>query len=213
MTVTSPSMPGDKNLKAVRAARWLQILFFVSGAVALSYQVCWQRILFFSLGTDIESTTIIVSSFMLGLGLGALAGGWAADRFTGKIILLFALTELGIGLFGFASPHLLPYVSDLFILSGRAQMAAINFFLLLVPTGLMGATLPMLVTYFMNEYGNVGASTGKLYHVNTLGAALGCCLVGFVGFNYMPLDAVIMTAGILNILVAFTAFSLFGRRA
>ena len=45
---------------------WLLLLFFVSGAAALIYQICWQRLLFESVGVDIESVTIIVSTFMLG---------------------------------------------------------------------------------------------------------------------------------------------------
>ena len=58
----------------------LVLLFFVSGIAALIYQVCWQRLLFQAFGVDIESVTIIVSTFMLGLGLGALAGGQLSDR-------------------------------------------------------------------------------------------------------------------------------------
>ena len=53
----------------------LVLLFFVSGIAALIYQVCWQRLLFEAFGVDMESVTIIVSTFMLGLGLGALVGG------------------------------------------------------------------------------------------------------------------------------------------
>ena len=64
-------------------------LFVVSGAAALIYQVCWQRMLFEGFGVDIESVTIIVSAFMLGLGLGSLAGGELADRFPHRLIALF----------------------------------------------------------------------------------------------------------------------------
>ena len=71
-------------------------LFFVSGAAALIYQVCWQRLLFTALGVDMESVTLIVSVFMLGLGLGALLGGQLADRFPGRALGLFAAAELGI---------------------------------------------------------------------------------------------------------------------
>ena len=56
-----------------RVVTRLAPLFFVSGVAALVYQVCWQRLLFSAFGVDIDSVTIIVSVFMLGLGLGALA--------------------------------------------------------------------------------------------------------------------------------------------
>jgi predicted membrane-bound spermidine synthase len=191
----------------------IECLFFLSGAAALAYQVCWQRILFFSFGTDIESTTIIVSVFMMGLGLGALCGGWAADKWFEKIVPLFALSELGIGLFGFVSPLLLTQVSDVFILSGHGTLAVINFLLLLLPTSLMGATLPMLITLCLRTYKNVGVSTGTLYCLNTLGAATGCALAG-IGFIYVTLKGIIAIAACINIFVAVMVFAKFrGRTA
>ena len=190
----------------------VECLFFLSGAAALAYQVCWQRILYFSFGTDIESTTIIVSVFMMGLGLGALAGGWAADRWFDKIVPLFALSELGIGLFGLASPLLLTSVSDMFILSGRGTLAAVNFLVLLLPTSLMGATLPMLITLCLKTYKNVGVSTGTLYCLNTLGAGTGCALAS-VGFIFLTLKGVICVAACINAFVAATVYLKFrGRR-
>lgn len=188
-------------------------LFFLSGMAALAYQICWQRILFFSFGTDIDSTTIIVSAFMMGLGLGALAGGWVADRWFEKIIFLFAAAELAIGLFGLLSPFFLPWVSDIFISTGRLALVLVNFFILLLPTALMGATLPMLVTYFTKIYKNIGVSTGSLYCVNTLGAALGCWLTGGIGFKYLTLHDVINIAVCINLFVAAFIFIKFRRAA
>ena len=189
----------------------VECLFFLSGAAALAYQVCWQRILYFSFGTDIESTTIIVSVFMLGLGLGALAGGWAADKWFDKIVPLFALSELGIGLFGLASPWLLTTVSDMFILDGRGTLAAVNFAVLLLPTSLMGATLPMLITQCLKTYKNVGVSTGTLYCLNTLGAGTGCALAS-VGFIFFTLKGVIAIAACINFFVAATVYVKFRGR-
>src|SRR5450756_915806 len=58
----------------------LYVLFFLSGFPALLYQVVWQRALFTIYGVNIESVTVIVTVFMLGLGLGSLAGGWLSKR-------------------------------------------------------------------------------------------------------------------------------------
>src|SRR2546427_2232945 len=55
---------------------WLCVLFFLSGFPALLYQVVWQRALFTIYGVNIESVTVVVSAFMLGLGLGSLVGGF-----------------------------------------------------------------------------------------------------------------------------------------
>ena len=68
----------------------LLLVFTLSGIAALIYQICWQRLLFTAFGVDIESITIIISVFMLGLGLGALAGGRLADKYPHKIILFFS---------------------------------------------------------------------------------------------------------------------------
>src|SRR5215470_11021329 len=78
-------------------------LFFLSGFAALLYQVAWQRELFGWYGVDLDSVSTIVSVFMLGLGVGAMAGGWLADRFPGRRILIFSLIELTMGAFGFFS--------------------------------------------------------------------------------------------------------------
>jgi predicted membrane-bound spermidine synthase len=177
-------------------------LFLVSGAAALIYQVCWQRLLFESVGVDIESVTIIVSTFMLGLGLGALAGGELADRFPDRTLPMFALIELATAVFGAASTFLIHAVSRAVIDAPSAVIAAANFALLLCPTLLMGATLPILVRHVMNLYGNIGESVGILYFVNTLGAALGAGFTGFVALYYLGLSATIQVAVALNVAVS-----------
>src|SRR5437868_7031723 len=67
----------------------LMALFFVSGFPALLYQVVWQRALFSIFGINIESVTVIVSAFMLGLGLGSMAGGWISKQPRVPLLLVF----------------------------------------------------------------------------------------------------------------------------
>ncbi len=182
--------------------RRLAPLFFVSGVAALVYQICWQRLLFSAFGVDIDSVTIIVSVFMLGLGLGALAGGILADRYPTLALPFFALSELGIGLFGWFSPDLIRASGDIFVGAVQWQVALANFLLLLLPTCLMGATLPILVAHVTRIWGNVGKSIGMLYQVNTFGAAAGVAIVGFGWFLLFELDMAIHMAAILNIMVS-----------
>lgn len=189
----------------------LVVPFFLSGMAALVYQVSWQRLLFVAFGVDMESITIIVSTFMLGLGAGALLGGQLADRLPDRIILLFALAEAGIGLFGLFSPQLIDAVGTAFIRSPPLVMAAANFFLLLIPTVLMGATLPMLVAFVVRSVGNVGVSIGGLYFVNTAGAAAGALAVGFLLLYYFDLHATIRGAAVVNFLVSIGVLLLFRR--
>ena len=183
--------------------------FFLSGIAALIYQVCWQRLLFSTFGVDIESITIIVSTFMLGLGAGALVGGQLADRFPERIIVLFALAEFGIGLFGLLSPTLIREVGRLTIQTPLPVIAVANFLLLLIPTVLMGATLPMLVAFLVRTVGNVGVSIGGLYFINTAGAAIGALGVGFLLLYYFDLDTTIYGAAGVNFLVAAGVLLLF----
>lgn len=183
-------------------------LFLLSGAAGLVYQVCWQRLLFAAFGSDLASVTIVVSAFMAGLGLGALAGGAAADRWPAAAITLFAGCELAIGLYGFASPWLLIQGGAAFVTASLPVVAAVNFMLVLVPALLMGATLPILVSHLARRWRNVGRATGQLYAVNTLGAAAGATLPPFVLFALLPLDTVVYLAAALNCTVAVAALAL-----
>lgn len=177
-------------------------LFFVSGFASLVYQVAWQRILFAAFGSDLESVTIVVSAFMLGLGLGALLGGKLADSFPQRSLALFCGCEVGIGLYGLISSHVMRYAGDLFVSSSLLVVAAVNFLLILCPTLLMGGTLPILVAHTVRRWGNVGRSTGHLYGANTLGAALGAFCTAFFLFSHMHLDHAIVLAASLNFAVA-----------
>lgn len=184
----------------------LSLLFFISGSCGLIYQVAWQRALYSSFGTDVDSVAIIVSAFMLGLGLGALAGGKLVDRFSNRALILFCLCELGIGIYGAFSYWLILSVGDLVVSYNLLIIALTNFLLVLIPALLMGATLPILITYISKYWGNIGKTTGHLYAINTFGAAIGASLTGFILFNYFELPVVINFAVMMNLLVAGIAY-------
>ena len=177
-------------------------LFFMSGVAALVYQVAWQRLLFASFGVDIDSVTIIVSVFMLGLGLGALVGGDLADRRPAMSLHFFAIAEFGIGIFGVFSPDLIRLTGDLFVAAPQWQIAIVNFLLLLVPTVLMGATLPILTAHVTRIWGHVGKSIGVLYQVNTFGAASGVAIIGFAWLLLFDIDTAIRTAAVVNLMIS-----------
>jgi predicted membrane-bound spermidine synthase len=182
--------------------------FFLSGAAALIYQVVWQRLLFTVVGVDIESVTIVVSTFMLGLGLGALVGGRIADRWPHRVLVAFALCELGIGVFGYFSADLILGMGQVFAQLSRPMAAALSFGMLVFPTLCMGATLPMLVADAFRASRNIGVSTGALYFINTLGAALGACAVGFVLLYWLDLRQTVAAAAGLNAVAALSVATL-----
>ncbi|ENV10315.1 hypothetical protein F966_01494 [Acinetobacter higginsii] len=181
-------------------------IFFISGFSALIYQVCWQRLLFTGFGVDLTSITVVVSVFMLGLGAGAFYGGRIADKFNSKIILIFSLMEFFIGFFGLISRELILTLQDLFVYSNMIQIAFLSFILLFFPTFLMGSTLPLLTNFFNKYIDNIGEAIGVLYFFNTLGAAFGALVTGFILFNYMGVSSVIFLAAFLNISISVFVF-------
>src|ERR1700690_480531 len=79
------------------------LLFFFSGFPALIYQIVWQRALFVIYGVNVQSVAVVVSAFMLGLGLGSLAGGRLSAAFPRHGIVIFGVCELGVAIFGLSS--------------------------------------------------------------------------------------------------------------
>jgi spermidine synthase len=199
------------------AFRWLYILFFLSGFPALIYQIVWQRTLFAIYGVNIESVTIVVSAFMLGLGLGSLLGGRISQRPSAPLLLLFGGIELGIAAYGMLSLPLFHWVAGFTAGAPPLETGLLSFALVLVPTVLMGATLPLLVAQLVKLSGNVGRSVGVLYFVNTLGSAVACFAAALVTMRYLGMSGSVAVAAGLNTLVASAVlvmhFGWRGRRA
>ncbi len=180
----------------------MALLFFVSGIAALVYQVTWQRALFACFGVNIESATLVVTIFMFGLGAGGIAGGLFSRRAESKTLIKgFLSCELIIGAFGLVSLPLIREVGNLTVLSSLPVTALVIFGLLSIPTLLMGATLPLLVTYAHRQFSNVGRSVGLLYFVNTIGSALACYLTADLLFVVGGERAATVVAAGLNFAV------------
>lgn len=177
--------------------------FFLSGVCALMYQVSWQRSLYGIIGVDIDSITIIVSVFMLGIGFGGMLGGWIADLAPKRRIQIYAVAEFSIALYGFASLFLIESIGDWLTAAGGGSFnaGASSLLFLILPTTLMGMTLPLLTMVFNDWQDSIGVSVGQLYFINTLGAAAGAGLVPFILLPILPLDEVIRLAAFGNLAV------------
>ena len=188
--MTTLDLPVPEAITA-RHAPWtktLCVLFFFSGFPALIYQLTWQRELFRIFGVNSESVTIVVSAFMLGLGLGSLAGGWLSGRRGIGALPLLAAIDLATAAFGLVSLGVFEQVGALIVNWSLPAMAVVNLLLVIVPTLLMGATLPILVSHLVRRSTEVGGAVGLLYYANTMGAGaacLVCCglLFPFVGMS------------------------------
>lgn len=180
MTQTlSPKNLGIESLNTARGSRrhdrlWLLcLLFFLSGFPALIYQIVWQRALFTIYGVNIESVTMVVTGFMLGLGLGSLLGGELSKRPL-PLVALFGVAELGISFLGLASLRIFHLAALYTAGASQLQTGLISLLLVLLPTLLMGCTLPLLVTHSVRLSGSVGGSVAGLYFANTMGSAVAC---------------------------------------
>ncbi len=187
-------------------------LFFLSGFPALLYQIVWQRSLFTIYGVNIQSVTIVVSAFMLGLGLGSLVGGWISERRNVPLLPVFALLELGVGAFGLVSLRLFHFAAQHTAGASGLGAGVVTFGLLLAPTILMGSTLPILTEHLVKLSGNVGRSVGELYFVNTLGSAAACFAAVFFIMHHLGESGSVRLAALFNVLVALGVLALYGRQ-
>jgi spermidine synthase len=188
----------------------LSTLFFCSGMPALVYQIVWERVLFGIYGVNAESVAVIVSAFMLGLGLGALAGGRLSARYPRHGILLFGLAELGTALFGLASLRIFHWAARFTAGASLPYTVVFSLLLLILPTMFMGATLPLLVEHLVRFSGQVGRSVATLYFVNTLGSAVACGLCASFLLREFGQSGSVAMAALLNTGVGGVAF-LYGR--
>lgn len=184
----------------------ISAFFFVSGFPALIYQLVWQRALFSIYGINVESVTVVVTAFMLGLGLGSLAGGLASRLPRLPLLLAFGVVEAGIGAFGYFSLDLFDLVGAATLRAAPWVTALVTFALVLLPTLLMGATLPILTAHLVRHTRNVGRSVGLLYFVNTLGSAAACFAVALVLMREMGKHGAVTLAALINLAVAAGAF-------
>ena len=165
------------------------ILFTLSGAAALAYELIWTKKLSLIFGVTSGAITTVLAAFMGGLALGSAVLGPRADR-SRRPLFLYGALELGIGVSAFLLPYAFDAVNSAYIGLARALPHGaptfvvlrylLCFAILLVPTALMGGTLPAIARYWVRERGRIGAGVGLLYGANTVGGVLGTLAAGFV---------------------------------
>ena len=187
----------------------LGLAFFLSGAAALVYQVVWQRILTLHTGIGVVSVSLIVASFMAGLGIGSELGGLLSVRLRRPAALrAFALVEMGISAFALVSCRL---YHDGFgnVAAGLYQTTAgsalAHFAAFLLPTTLMGMSLPFLVRASVRETAEAARVIGALYGWNVLGAATGALVAPWFLVRYLGMEGAVRLGALANLLAAAAA--------
>jgi spermidine synthase len=164
------------------------LLFFFSGASALIYEVVWGRMLTLVFGGTSFAISTVLAAFMGGLALGSYLFGKLIDR-RGHPLLVYGLLEAGIGLWALLIPLLLDLMNSGYGLLYRdidpsfytlsLLRFALTFLVLLVPTTMMGGTLPVLMRLLTATGALVGRTSALLYFANTSGAVAGTFMAGF----------------------------------
>ncbi len=169
---------GPRRASFLESSPQWYLFFFVSGFPALLYQIVWQRSLFTFYGVNIESVTMVVTAFMLGLGLGSLLGGVVTRYPRIPLLATFGFVELLTAFYGVFSLRIFGWAAEFTAGSSPLKTGTAAFALIVLPTMLMGSTLPILVSYTVRIFRNVGMSVGALYAANTLGSAAACFCAG-----------------------------------
>ena len=143
-------LPAPLTIKSSRSAfqpqariLLLTLLFFLSGTAGLIYEIAWERLLELYFGVTMTAITLIVASYMCGIGLGSLLGGRIAQKLK-RPILMYGFIEAGIGIFGFCSSAIINWIGQHTAGAPYALVFLVSFLVLLIPTLLMGMTLPLL---------------------------------------------------------------------
>jgi spermidine synthase len=189
--------------------RFVATIFFFSGLSALLYQIVWQRLLTIYYGVGPISIAVVVTVYMAGLGLGALFGGYASERLRNRV-LVYSAVELSIGLFGIVSPGFLKFLGEHTAGASYALTLVYSFAFLLVPTFLMGATLPLLTKIFSGAVNDFFEAVSFLYFINTLGAAVGAIVASYIIISFFGMLTAIYVAAAINFGIAVLTFAMLG---
>ncbi len=205
----------SKNNIGANAASRLSTLilscFFISGMTGLIYEILWTRMIVKIIGSAPFAVAIVLTVFMGGLGLGSYLAGRKIDQIKQEkdLLRLYGFLEIIIGVYAVVLLALLWLVGPLVavaynsffdqFLTYNLFTFALCFLLLLVPVTCMGATLPVLSRFYVSSMSHLGTHVGRLYGLNTIGAAVGSLLCGFWMISTLGVLGSLIFAMMLNI--------------
>lgn len=200
-----------ENNGTFRKHRLILAFFFLTGLTGLAYELVWIRLLILSFGSTQFAITTVLATFMAGLAAGSMIFGRVVDKYSSPL-KVYGIIEIILGVYCVISPLLFHLVKTLYLWASpitagstyRADFEPVQFALsllvLIVPTTLMGGTLPALVKY-MARAEKIGMNFALPYAVNTLGAVTGCLVTGLFSLYYFGVNATVYLAGVIDIVV------------
>ncbi|MGA1370176.1 MAG: fused MFS/spermidine synthase [Pseudomonadales bacterium] len=179
--------------------------FFLSGFAALVYQMAWLREFTIAFGTSEVAVATVLAAYMGGLALGSIIAAQTVSRLR-RPVLAYGFLEAGIAASALAVPAMISGASVLLVALIGGQPSppqaaqewqplvylAIACLVLLVPTALMGATLPMLIRHAVRDDRQLGWRIAILYATNTMGAVVGTLVAGFLLLPRMGLNSTVL---------------------
>jgi len=193
------------------------VLFFFSGMTALVLEVVWMRQLTLIFGSTLYAISTILAVFMAGLALGSFIFGRVVDR-SNNPLRLYSFLEGGIGIYVLLTPFIFAAVSSIQIFFAQNFFVdftglsvirlVLSFLALIIPTTLMGGTLPVLSKLFVQSKDSIGKKVGLLYAINTFGGVVGTILVGYVLLSLVGVLGTLYVASITSVIISIIAFLL-----
>ena len=190
------------------------LCFVFSGATGLIYEVLWARMLGLVFGATTLAVSTVLAAFMGGLALGSALAGRFGSRIK-RPLSAYGWLEIGVAIYAILVPLLFRWVDHLYVVIWQEFQPGFFIFsvwrfvlsclLLLLPTTLMGATLPVLSSALLNSLGHDSRSVTKLYACNLAGAILGTVVAGFVLLPVFGVRTTIFIAAAINTLIGVTA--------
>ena len=198
-----------------KTVRLIAICFVLSGATGLIYEVLWARMLGLVFGATMLAISAVLAAFMGGLALGSALAARVAPRIV-KPVRTYGLIEIAIGLYALAVPALFRGIDSAYaevwqhLHPGFYGFAFSRFALagivLVIPTALMGATLPVLVAAVRRSGDYRSTAVAKLYTCNLAGAIFGAIAAGFFLLPSLGVRATIWIAAGTNLAIGLAAF-------
>lgn len=211
-TLTEQETSGAKRARTV--IRAITVCFIFSGATALIYEVLWARMLGLVFGATTIAISAVLTAFMGGLALGSAVAAKFVNRLK-QPLQTYGFIEIAIGVYALIVPLLFRGIDQVyaaiwlrlhpgfygFALSRFALAAAV----LVVPTALMGATLPVLVAAVGSAGRKSAHSIARLYTANLAGAILGTLAAGFLLLPALGVAKTIWVAAVTNLAIGVAA--------
>jgi len=168
-------------------------------------------------GVTVYAASTVWASFMAGLAVGSLAAGVIGDRVRHPL-RWFGVAELLVGGTALATPAILAGLQTIYVTlypslphalpALTAARLAIALLVLIVPTTLMGATLPLVIKGAEARGGTLGAQLGVLYGSNAIGAIVGTIAAGLYLIPGLGIHGTFLAAAAVNLAVGAGALAL-----